>query len=1025
MLLLMLTLHPPLRGLSLLPGRWDTLARELPLVDDLFDQPPEEPPAVEPRSVSGTRGGSILRSRNAVFGFTRVKPPLLAGITLELHPGEQLGLTGPSGGGKSTLVELLIGLHRPWQGEILLDGAPLTTLSREQLSREIAWIDKKPFFIPGSVRDNLLLWRTDVTEADLDQAVADACLAETIAGLPQGWHFQMSPRGANFSGGQRQRLEIARAMLGKPRILVLDEATDGLDDALEKRLRQNFRRRGIAVIWVSHRAATLAACDRTLHLVGGRLVALESGAVPVQPDSTTPPVNSGFAAQEDPVPPSRLPGDRREALAAAFRRVAAAMGVRDVETPIFRLPAAGTQADEDGLHILARYNRLPLRPVRFVERRWWRRDHGPLLAFTRDGHRPVAILPDHTGRYVIVDPDGKGALPLDEPGAMGLDAQAWMLHTRFNPDRIHPWSFFTHGLASVGADFGRAMGFTLTGALLTLGIPGAAFLLFAEIQPFADPVLIAQWQAGLLWLGGILVATETFKVWALHRLQGRLELSATSALQQHVMRLQPLFFCDHPPQEVNRSLHGVPRLFDQLQGGVLRRLLGGASGLVVLVFLAGWDPALALGVGLLWLPQVVVPLLLTRRAARWIHAHEAKRLEVGRFLFQLLQSFLRLRQAGRERAALGAWEQSMAEELAMDRHLRRTRVLADIFAALWPWAALGGFVALLVWREGWRGGMELNSPALVAALLLGFWFFGLTIQGFGQALVEMFQVQPFLDRLLPLASAHRESSASYPPVPTDGIPLQVSQLHFTYPGNRQIVLQNISLRLEPGRFVTLTGPSGSGKSTLLRLLLGFHPPASGEILRYGRAEGDGYLSAWREQVGAVLQDDRLETSMTIRGHIAGQTHYSLAKIREAARLAMLEADIEAMPMGIQTIVDSDKISTGQKQRLLIARRLLRRPRLLILDEATNALPETMQAELFVNLRGLRLTICWFPTGPAPLPPPIMCMLWNKGVSSGLELPRPISPRIRPLFSNSALLYSLIRVNLSIFNELKFQISQRS
>jgi ATP-binding cassette subfamily B protein RaxB len=106
-------------------------------------------------------------------------------------------------------------------------------------------------------------------------------------------------------------------------------------------------------------------------------------------------------------------------------------------------------------------------------------------------------------------------------------------------------------------------------------------------------------------------------------------------------------------------------------------------------------------------------------------------------------------------------------------------------------------------------------------------------------------------------------------------------------------------------------------------------------------------------VGAVLQDDQLEVAMSIRGHIAGaNTPYTLAEIREAARLAMLEADIDAMPMGIQSIVDSDKVSTGQKQRILIARRLLRRPDLLILDEATNALPEGMQEKLLSNLRKL-------------------------------------------------------------------------
>ncbi len=940
MLVLVAALLDPLRTLARLHGKLDTLKQLLPPIEDLREQ---VSPRLEITESAQQESSHILSAANISFGFTRVKPPLLKDISLVIVAGEQIGITGPSGGGKSTLAEVLIGLHQPWSGEVLLEGKSLSSLPAEQLSRDIAWVNKHPFFFAGSVRENLCLWREDISVEHLQAALRDACLEEVLAHCPAGLDTQLAPRAANFSGGQRQRMEIARALLRNPKVLVLDEATDGLDHALEHRLRANLKRRGLTLIVVSHRLSTLSACDRVLHLAGGRLVTDGTSLAQV-----APAVSAEFSAEEDPVPPPRPPGDRREALIQVFCRIAQAVGEREVALPPQPLPAEGQGAEEQGLYALARHNRIPLRHVRFVVSKWWQRDHGALIAFTREGKRPVAVLPGAGGAYMIFDPASNTPEKLTPASAQSLEPRAYMLYARFKIGQPRPWAFFLHAFDQVKPDLRTALIASLALAVLAAGAPLAAYALFAEVLRFADGSLARQWQAGLIWLAFALIVGESIRLLALLRAEGRLEISASSALYQHVMRVQALFFRDHSPEEIARSLNSVPRVLELLRNGTLWRLSGGLTAVAGVATIAWFSGTLAIAALALLLPLLLVPALLMRAGVAWWHPHFARRLDGHQFLFQMFKSAPHLRQAGREQAALAHWMGSYAAESKMAGRIRRSEVFAQCFADAYPWLALAGFVGTIA---AWGGA----SVAVLATVMLAFMIAVFAIQGCASALADVVRALPLLDRLTPLAAAPQESWGAVPDQAMQSEPIEIRGLTFTYSGSDTPTLKGVSMRIAPGQFVALAGPSGSGKSTLLRLLLGLYAADSGGIFRSGAAHCESNLSAWRDQVGAVLQDEQLEIAISIRGHIIGNAPATMAEIREAARLAMLEPDIDAMPMGIQSIVDSDKVSTGQKQRILIAHRLLRRPSLLILDEATNALPENVQTELLANLRKLGIT----------------------------------------------------------------------
>lgn len=228
--------------------------------------------SIEDISKENSKLTGKLEVKNISFGYSKFGSPLINNFSLNANPGKRIALVGGSGSGKSTLLKVLSGLYTPLSGEINYDNKPLCNINKDVFRNSVSIVEQSTFFFTGTISDNITMWNRSIDSSKIIQAAKDSEIHAIISQRDEAYDSKVAPGGKNFSGGQKQRLEIARALVTDPSILFLDEATSALDAETEKLVMNNFLKRKCTLITIAHRLSTIKEFDEIIVLEKGSVV---------------------------------------------------------------------------------------------------------------------------------------------------------------------------------------------------------------------------------------------------------------------------------------------------------------------------------------------------------------------------------------------------------------------------------------------------------------------------------------------------------------------------------------------------------------------------------------------------------------------------------------------------------------------------------------------------------------------------------------------------------------------------------
>ena len=248
------------------------LRSQMERIDDVMAYPTEQDTAAGNGQSGNVKLGGKIEMRNVTFGYSTSAEPLIRDFSMTLFPGKSVAIVGASGCGKSTIAKLVTGLYKPWSGEILFDDRDSSEVTRGEFVNSVACIDQNVVLFDDTIAENIKMWDHSIEDFTMTMACIDAGIRDDIISRPRGFNTRLVKGGGNFSGGQRQRFEIATALAREPVILILDEATSALDTVMENEVMQSIRQCGASTIVIAHRLSTIRDCDEIIVMDKGRIV---------------------------------------------------------------------------------------------------------------------------------------------------------------------------------------------------------------------------------------------------------------------------------------------------------------------------------------------------------------------------------------------------------------------------------------------------------------------------------------------------------------------------------------------------------------------------------------------------------------------------------------------------------------------------------------------------------------------------------------------------------------------------------
>ena len=588
--------------------------------------------------------------------------------------------------------------------------------------------------------------------------------------------------------------------------------------------------------------------------------------------------------------------------------------------------------------------------------KWWRQDNNALLAFCQEDGQPVALLPNLLGGYREVAGETKRVTRVSKARATQLAEEAWVFYRSLPTDEVHASDVLQLALRGASVELlflvltGFGIGVLKLGPALMLGF--VANLVLTGGNPAGlIPVLVT-----LLGVGILGALMHLLHRTAIMRIDGRTSTRLEAAFWDRLMRLPPEILNSIASGHLAMTGMTFQHLRDGLHGVVANSLLSILFLLPIFAILLFHNTVF----GVILLGFSLVALLIgvyfgVRQMSPFGRMYSAIRRVAG-VLFEIVEGITKFRVENAEGSAYALWAREYRKQKRAELRQSRFQDHAKAFSTALPFIASAVFLLAIILTD-----FRDSSIGTILVLYTVFMVFQYTVARFVESFGTVAAILPALGQMKPLLTIQPDAETAGEAVDNLQGNILFDHVSFRYTPDGPLILDDVTIRAQPGEFVAIAGESGAGKSTLFRLALGIDRPTSGAVYYDGRDLRNLNLRMLRRKIGAVPQSIRLHPQDIWDNIVAHHDERSVEDIWKVARAAQIENEIKSMPMGMMTTVGASGsvVSGGESQRICIARALLGEPRVILFDEATNWLDNENQAEImqgFSMLTSTRIVI---------------------------------------------------------------------
>jgi NHLM bacteriocin system ABC transporter ATP-binding protein len=608
------------------------------------------------------------------------------------------------------------------------------------------------------------------------------------------------------------------------------------------------------------------------------------------------------------------------------------------------------------LYAIAKSSKLRIRKI-ILRDVWWKDENGHLLAFTKKDKTPVALIQKSPTSYCIKNvSDGTETIVTNDI-ASTLEPIAYMFLAGFDGKMDSIKKVFSFAIKGVEKDAKTLIFAALIGSLIGLLVPVLSGMMYDDVIPAADRSLHLEVFVIMIMIGIVTACLQLIQGVLQLRLESKSSINLQAGVMDHLLRLPVTFYKKYSTGDLTNRVLSINAIRQIISSTLMTAILSGAFSFVNLFLLFYYDSKLAwvgVAMGLIAAGFMISIGFIKLKYDRQVSTYQG---DIQGFLFEFLSGITKIRITGGEKRVFTLWANKFSKLKQLGFISGTYQNFVETFIATYPLLTRIFFFAFIYYSiVNSDGSNTLMSVGAFMAFISAFNQFLNDSLRLSMALITSLNVVTLYERVKPILEEETESAEqSVDPGEFSG-EIEMNSISFRYKEDLPLVLNDVTFKVKPGEMIAFVGASGSGKSTIMRLLLGFEQAETGSIYYDGDSFESMNKELVRRQIGVVLQNGAL-MSGSIYQNIVGNSELTLDDAWEAARMAGMEEDIKQMPMEMHTVVSegAGTFSGGQRQRLMIARAIVHKPRLLFMDEATSALDNKTQNIVSESLDKLQAT----------------------------------------------------------------------